>query len=86
MRWPGSTRTLEELVENHYSSLFRYAYRLTGNSQEAEDLTQDAFCQAQVKWSQLRDRGEGPALVVHHSAECLSAQGSRPKNGLYLKH
>jgi RNA polymerase sigma-70 factor, ECF subfamily len=55
MRWPGSTRTLEELVENHYSSLFRYAYRLAGNSQEAEDLTQDTFCQAQLKWSQLRD-------------------------------
>jgi RNA polymerase sigma-70 factor, ECF subfamily len=55
MRWPGSTRTLVELVENHYSSLFRYAYRLTGNSQEAEDLTQDAFCQAQLKWAQLRD-------------------------------
>jgi RNA polymerase sigma-70 factor (ECF subfamily) len=55
MRWPGSTRTIEELVENHYSSLFRYAYRLTGKSQEAEDLTQDTFCQAQLKLSQLRD-------------------------------
>ncbi len=55
MGWPGKTHKLEELVETHYSSLYRYAYRLSGSAQDAEDLTQDAFCQAQAKWSQLRD-------------------------------
>jgi RNA polymerase sigma-70 factor (ECF subfamily) len=55
MRWPGTTRTIEELVEGHYGSLYRYAYRLCGKAQDAEDLTQEAFCQAQAQWSQLRD-------------------------------
>jgi RNA polymerase sigma-70 factor (ECF subfamily) len=55
MRWPGTTRAIEGLVEGHYSSIYRFAYRLSGSAQEAEDLAQEAFCQAQVKWSQLRD-------------------------------
>ena len=55
MRWPGKTVTIEMLVDGHYSSLYRYAFRLSGKAQEAEDLTQEAFCQAQAKWGQLRD-------------------------------
>jgi RNA polymerase sigma-70 factor (ECF subfamily) len=55
MRWPGTTRAIEDLVEGHYDSLYRYAYRLSGSAQEAEDLAQESFCQAQLKWSQLRD-------------------------------
>jgi RNA polymerase sigma-70 factor (ECF subfamily) len=55
MRWPGSQRSVEKLVEEHYASLYRYAYRLSGSAADAEDLTQDAFCQAQRKLGQLRD-------------------------------
>ena len=55
MGWPGTAQPMEELVEGHYSALYRYAYRLSGRAQEAEDLTQEVFCQAQLKWSQLRD-------------------------------
>src|SRR2546423_12610529 len=55
MRWPGTTRIIEELVKEHYGSLYGYAFRLSGSCQEAEDLAQEAFCQAQLKWSQLRD-------------------------------
>ncbi len=51
---PGR-KDVERLVEEHYESLYRYAYRLSGSAQDAEDLTQDAFCQAQDKLSQLRD-------------------------------
>jgi RNA polymerase sigma-70 factor, ECF subfamily len=46
---------MQQLVEQHYESLFRYAFRLSGCSSDAEDLTQDAFCQAQLKLRQLRD-------------------------------
>jgi RNA polymerase sigma-70 factor, ECF subfamily len=46
---------MQQLVEQHYESLFRYAFRLSGSSSDAEDLTQDAFCQAQLKIRQLRD-------------------------------
>lgn len=35
-----------ELIEAHYTPLFRYAYRLTGNLHDAEDLTQVAVMSA----------------------------------------
>jgi len=55
MRWPGSKRSVQKLVEEHYDSLYRYAYRLSGSAADAEDLTQETFCQAQAKLGQLRD-------------------------------
>src|SRR5438445_13571928 len=57
MGLPGSARNVERLVEDHYLSLYRYAFRLTGTAADAEDLTQDAFCRAQMKLGQLRDAG-----------------------------
>jgi RNA polymerase sigma-70 factor, ECF subfamily len=55
MQWPGRKQRVEELVNSHYASLYRYAYRLSGSQQEAEDLTQEAFCTAQKSLDQLRD-------------------------------
>lgn len=48
-------RTLIDLVEEHYEKVFRYAFRLTGSSADAEDITQQAFLQAQSRIDQLRD-------------------------------
>src|ERR1700722_2066925 len=50
---PGSVK---ELVEMFYESLYRYAYRLSGSAADADDLTQEAFCKAQMQFKQLRDR------------------------------
>ncbi len=55
MRMPGSQRTVQRLVDEHYVALYRYAYRLSGSAADAEDLTQDAFCKAQLNFTQLRD-------------------------------
>ncbi len=35
--------TWQEVVEDHSARILRLAYRLTGNRQDAEDLTQDVF-------------------------------------------
>ena len=35
--------TWAELVRDHTARVYRLAYRLTGNAQDAEDLTQDVF-------------------------------------------
>lgn len=43
------------LVKQHYEMLYRYAYRLTGNVADAEDLTQQTYLAAQEKLHQLRD-------------------------------
>ena len=46
---------VNELVEQFAELLYRYAYRLTGNAADAEDLTQQTFLRAQQKSHQLRD-------------------------------
>jgi RNA polymerase sigma-70 factor (ECF subfamily) len=55
MEFPGNRRNIQRLVDEHYVALYRYAYRLTSNSLDAEDLTQEVFCAAQMKLGQLRD-------------------------------
>jgi RNA polymerase sigma-70 factor (ECF subfamily) len=52
---PASPQTVQRLVEEHYVALYRYAYRLSGSGADAEDLTQEAFCRAQLHFDQLRD-------------------------------
>jgi RNA polymerase sigma-70 factor (ECF subfamily) len=52
---PGSPQAVQRLVEEYYEALYRYAYRLSGSRADAEDLTQDAFCKAQLRLGQLRD-------------------------------
>jgi RNA polymerase sigma-70 factor (ECF subfamily) len=55
MGLPGSQRSVQRLVDEHYLSLYRYAYRLSGSAADAEDLTQETFCKAQLQMRQLRD-------------------------------
>jgi len=56
MGMPGSPQTVQRLVDEFYAPLYRYAYRLAGSHADAEDLTQEAFCKAQLNIAQLRDR------------------------------
>jgi RNA polymerase sigma-70 factor, ECF subfamily len=44
-----------QLVAEHHQAIYRYAYRLTGSVQDAEDLTQQVFLAAQRKIDQLRN-------------------------------
>ena len=55
MGMPGSQRTVQRLVDDYYAALYRYAYRLTGSAADADDLTQEAYCKAQLNLGQLRD-------------------------------
>jgi RNA polymerase sigma-70 factor (ECF subfamily) len=55
MGLPGSQQRVQRLVDEHYLSLYRYAYRLSGTSADADDLTQEAFCKAQLNLGQLQD-------------------------------
>jgi RNA polymerase sigma-70 factor, ECF subfamily len=50
-----------ELIDAHYESLYRYAYRLSGSAADAEDLTQETFGKALTRLGQLRepDRAKG---------------------------
>ena len=46
---------IAQLVSDYHLALYRYAYRLTGSVQDAEDLTQQVFLIAQQKLDQVRD-------------------------------
>lgn len=50
---------LTKLIEEHHESLYRFAYRISGSSYDAEDLTQETFLTAHAKLGQVRD----PAAV-----------------------
>jgi RNA polymerase sigma-70 factor (ECF subfamily) len=52
----GSTGVdARQLIDSHYESLYRYAYRLVGNSSDAADLTQSTFSKALGRLKQLRE-------------------------------
>ncbi|MGO1465131.1 MAG: sigma factor, partial [Candidatus Corynebacterium faecigallinarum] len=45
-RGEGDMPTWAELVAEHADGVYRLAYRLSGDPQDAEDLTQDTFMRA----------------------------------------
>jgi hypothetical protein len=41
--WAGDGRTFESLLETHQRQVFRLAYRLTGNVEDAKDVSQEVL-------------------------------------------
>jgi RNA polymerase sigma-70 factor, ECF subfamily len=56
----------EQLLDEHFELVFRYAYRLSGNATAAEDVAQEVFLRAFRNLHQLRDAGaaKGWLLVI----------------------
>jgi RNA polymerase sigma-70 factor, ECF subfamily len=52
---PRSNQDVAQLVADHHQAIYRYAYRLTGSVQDAEDLAQQVFLIANGKLGQLRN-------------------------------
>jgi RNA polymerase sigma-70 factor, ECF subfamily len=46
---------ISQLVDQHFESVYRFAYRLSGTSHDAEDISQQAFLDAQRKLDTLRE-------------------------------
>ncbi|MBD3676407.1 MAG: RNA polymerase sigma factor [Planctomycetaceae bacterium] len=49
----SSQPDIRQLIEEHYEMLFRFAWRLSGSQEDAEDLTQQTFLTAHRKLHQL---------------------------------
>ena len=55
---------VQPLIDEHLNAVYRYAYRLSGDVHDAEDLTQQVFLLAQQRMEQLREADAGPADYI----------------------
>ena len=71
---------IQAIVLAHNQDLYRYAYRLAGNPQDAEDLTQQTFLIAQQRLDQVRDpeRMIGWLFSILRSCYLKSQRKRRP--------
>jgi RNA polymerase sigma-70 factor, ECF subfamily len=83
----AGSRNIQRLVDDHYQSLYRFAYRLTGNAAEAEDLTQETYCKAQANLLQLRDleRAKAWLFKILRNVYLQKARSSKQQHCLSLE-
>jgi RNA polymerase sigma-70 factor (ECF subfamily) len=64
----GDREAFRVLVERHSVSVFRLAYRLTGNRHDAEEVVQEAFLRAYQKLEQFESRANFGTWVYRIAA------------------
>src|SRR5262245_41166120 len=62
---------IEQLIREHHVDAYRYAYRLTGDHADAEDLVQQTFLVAHQKLHQLREPGRARAWLFSVLRSCF---------------
>ncbi|QDU30755.1 ECF RNA polymerase sigma factor SigE [Anatilimnocola aggregata] len=72
--------SLADLIRDHAAPLYRYAFRLTGQASDAEDLVQQTFLIAQQKLHQIRaaERAAGWLFAVLRSCFLRSRRKKIP--------
>lgn len=77
-----SAGAYEALVEAHSAPIWRLAFRLTGDRQEGEDLTQETFYEAWRSLPSLRDPSRGrawlAAILLHRASRRLRRRRREP--------
>jgi RNA polymerase sigma-70 factor, ECF subfamily len=66
----GDTEAFRALVERHGRTLFRLAYRMTGNEQDAEDVVQESFLRAYRQLAQFDERASFGTWLYRIAANC----------------
>ncbi len=81
----GNQQAFRVLVERHSRSLFRLAYRMTGNEQDAEDLVQESFLRAYKQLHTFDDRAAFGTwlhrICVNCSLDLLRARKTACRSG-----
>jgi RNA polymerase sigma-70 factor, ECF subfamily len=54
----GDTAAFNALLEKHYRTVYSFAYKLSGNALEAEDITQDALLRVARSIKQFQSRSK----------------------------
>jgi len=66
----GNQGAFRVLVERHSRGLFRLAYRMTGNQQDAEDLVQETFLRAYKQLGRFDNRSAFSTWLYRICANC----------------
>ena len=66
----GDSDAFRALVERHSRSVFRLAYRMTGNEQDAEDVVQESMLRAYKQLSKFDERASFGTWLYRIAANC----------------
>src|SRR5919197_6521273 len=66
----GDSDAFRALVESHSRSVFRLAYRMTGNEQDAEDVVQESFLRAYKQLGRFESRANFGTWLYRIVANC----------------
>jgi len=66
----GDSDAFRALVERHGPSVFRLAYRMTGNEQDAEDVVQESFLRAYRQLGRFESRANFGTWLYRIVANC----------------
>ena len=66
----GDSDAYRVLVERHGRALFRLAFRMTGNQQDAEDVVQESFLRAYRQLSKFDERASFGTWLYRIAANC----------------
>ena len=66
----GDGEAFRELVERHSRSVFRLAFRMTGNEHDAEDVVQESFLRAYRQLSRFESRANFGTWLYRITANC----------------
>src|SRR5579862_5402937 len=66
----GDGDAFRALVERHSRSVFRLAYRMTGNEQDAEDVVQESFLKAYRQLGRFESRSNFSTWLYRIVANC----------------
>src|SRR3954462_3943427 len=66
----GDGEAFQALVEQHSRSVFRLAYRMTGNEQDAEDVVQESFLRAYRQLGRFESRANFGTWLYRIVSNC----------------
>src|SRR5437879_7124591 len=66
----GDSEAFRALVERHSRSLFKLAFRMTGNEQDAEDVVQESFLRAYRHLGRFQARADFGTWIYRIVANC----------------
>src|SRR5262252_4990794 len=81
----GDADAYRVLVERHSRALFRLAYRMTGNQQDAEDVVQESFLRAYRQLDKFDERASFGTWLYRIAANCsLDLVRARKRRGTHI--